>query len=250
MNDNNVLYQPPTDLLKDRIILITGASQGIGAEVALSYASHGATVVLLGRSTKKLARLYDTIEALDAPQPAAIPLDLAKATEVELEKVAEILYHEFGRLDGILHNAHAFTHLSPLVDQKLDEWLEMFRVNTAVPFALTRACLPLLKASADASVLLTSETHAITPKAYWGGYSVSKAGLATLLTIAASEWDNYPNLRMNMLVPGPVHSPFRTKTHPGETRESLPSISSLLPTYLYWMGKDSRGRTGETIFCG
>jgi NAD(P)-dependent dehydrogenase (short-subunit alcohol dehydrogenase family) len=237
------------DLLKDKVILVTGAGQGIGEAVALSYAHHGATVVLLGRNEKKLAKVYDAIEALGAPQPAAIPLDLAKVNENDLEKMVDVLSHEFGQLDGIVHNAHASTRPAPLINQKLDEWVELFRVNTAIPFALTRACLPLLKTSLDASVILTGETHAMHPKAYWGAYSASKAGLPHLLAIAASEWDNLSHFRINLLIPGPVHSPFRTKTHPGETRDEIPSISSLLPTYLYWMGKDSRGHSGEIIFC-
>lgn len=247
--DSWINYQAPIDLLKDKVILITGAGQGIGEAVALSYARHGATLILLGRNEKKLAKVYDAIEALGAPQPAALPVDLATVTENELEKIVDILSHEFGRLDGIVHNAHTSSCPSPLVNQKLDEWVKMFRVNTAIPFALTRACLPLLKLSPDASIILTGETHAMQPKAYWGAYSASKAGLPHLLAIAASEWDNLPNLRINLLVPGPVHSPFRTKTHPGETRDEIPPISSLLPTYLYWMGRDSHGHSGEIIFC-
>lgn len=248
MNSNRD-YQAPLDLLKDKIILVTGAGQGIGEAVALHYARYGATLILLGRNEKKLAKVYDRIEALGAPRPAAIPLDLSQATEVTLDKTVAVIYREFGRLDGLLHNAHSSRRLSPLINQKLDDWLEMFRINTAIPFALTRACLPLLKASSDASVLLTGETHALSPKAYWGGYSISKAGLSNFLAIATSEWDHLSHLRINMIVPGPVHSPFRTKTHPGEAKQELPPITSLLPIYLYWMGKDSRGRCGETIIC-
>lgn len=238
-------YQAPPKLLEGKVILITGAGQGIGKEVALSYAAHGASVILLGRNEKKLASVYDAIEALNAPTPAAIPLDLAKVDTVGLNKTAEVIQKEFGQLDGIVHNAHASAPPSPLLNQELEDWINLFRVNTAIPFALTKACMPLLKASSDASVILTGESHVLHPKAYWGKYSVSKAGLATFLTIAASEWDAFPNFRINMIIPGPVHSPFRTKTHPGETREELPAIASLLPTYLYWMGKDSHGRSGE-----
>lgn len=240
-------YQAPLKLLKDKVILITGAGQGIGREIALSYARHGATIVLLGRNEKKLTQVYDEIEALGAPTPAAIGLDLAKATTTELNTLAHFLRKEVGQLDGIVHNAHASFRPSPLLNQELEEWVNLFKVNTAIPFALTRACMPLLKVSKDASIILTSETHAIRPKAYWGSYGVSKAGLSTFLEIAASEWDNLPNLRINMIVPGPVHSPFRTKTHPGETREELPTIASLLPTYLYWMGEDSKGQSGHII---
>lgn len=242
-------YQAPPNLLENKVILITGAGQGIGREVALSYAAHGASVILLGRNEKKLNHVYDAIEALNAPKPAAITLDLAKVDTAGLNRVAEVIKSEFGQLDGIVHNAHASCPPSPLMNQTLEEWLVLFRVNTAIPFALTKACMPLLKVSRDASVILTGETHVVHPKAYWGKYSVSKAGLSHFLAIAASEWDCFPNFRINMIVPGPVHSPFRTKTHPGETREELAAIASLLPIYLYWMGRDSHGQTGEIVIC-
>ncbi|MDK2123337.1 SDR family oxidoreductase [Parachitinimonas caeni] len=240
-------YSAPSDLLKDRVIMVTGASQGIGEAAALALARHGATVVLIARTAKKLEKVYDAIEAAGGPQPAAIPFDLKSATDQDYENLANLVWKELGRLDGILHCAHGFSHLSPLLLQKVDEWVEMFRVNVAAPFGLTRACMPLLKRSPDAAVLLVSETHAQAPKAYWGGYAVTKSALSPFLTIAASEWDNLPNLRINMLVPGPVHSPFRTKTHPGESKDSLPSIESLLPGLLYWMGPASTGRSGELI---
>jgi len=121
-------------------------------------------------------------------------------------------------------------------------------VNLAAPFALTRACTYLLRAAPDASVILTSETHAVKPAAYWGGLAVSKSGLSALAIIQAQEWERFPNLRINVVVPGKVDSPLRNRTHPGEGRDSRLPIESLMPTYLYLAGEDSRGVSGQTFY--
>ncbi|WP_018748907.1 SDR family NAD(P)-dependent oxidoreductase [Chitiniphilus shinanonensis] len=240
-------YQAKADELKDRVILVTGAGQGLGEAAALAFARQGATVILLGRNEKKLARIYDAIEAAGGARPAAIPLDLAKASEAELAQMGMLIQREFGRLDGILHAANGFAFLSPLTSQKLDEWVDQFRVNVAAPFAMTRALLPLLEKSPDASVLVLGESHALQPKAYWGGYAVSKAGQRSWVEIAADEWDQLPNLRINLLVPGPIRSPFRTKTHPAESPDTLPATDSIVPSLLYWMGPASKGQSGQTV---
>ena len=241
-------YQPRPDLLKERVILITGAGKGIGRVAALTFARHAATVILHGRDVSRLEAVYDEIEAAGGPQPTILPLDLSTARDRDFENLALAIESQLKRLDGIVHNASHFTHLGPLDDQRLDEWLELLRVNLAAPFALTRACTYLLRAAPDASVILTSETHAVKPAAYWGGLAVSKSGLSALTTIQAQEWERFPNLRINVIVPGKVDSPLRNRTHPGEARDSRMPIEDLMPTYLYLAGQDSRGVSGQTFY--
>lgn len=240
-------YQAPQNLLKDRVILITGAGQGIGRTAALTFAAHGATVILHGRSLKKLEAVYDEIEAAGHPLPTIFPLDLNKAEDKDFAAMASGIGEQLGRLDGILHNAAKLDRPQPLEDQPLEQWLQLLRVNLAAPFALTRACLPLLKAAPDASILMTSETHGHTPAAFWGGFAVAKSGVETLVKIWAQELEVHPNLRINAVVPGPVQSPQRTRTHPGERKENLPQPDTLMPLYLYLMGQDSRGTSGQII---
>jgi len=235
------------DCLAGRVILVTGASQGIGRTAALAFAAHGATVVLLARSVRGLERVYDQIVSEGGPQPAAISLDLHGASETEFAGLAQQIRQELGRLDGILHCASYFYALSPLVNQTIEEWMSQFRVNTVAPFALTRACLPLLKASEDASVLFVGETHGLHPGPFWGAFGASKAGLAHLTRVAASEWEDMPNLRVNLLVPGPVNSPLRMRTHPGEDRSERADPEALVPHFLYWMSRQSAGHSGEII---
>lgn len=240
-------YFPAPDLLKERVILVTGAGQGIGRSAALAYAQHGATVLLLGRNQRRLDAVYDAIVDAGYPEPMALQLDLAQAGDDQLKALAQAIFEQLGRLDGILHNAARFDGLTPLELQPLDLWLGTLRVNLAAPAALTRACLPLLTRAPDSAVLFTSETHGHTPAAFWGAFAVSKSGLETLVKIWSEELTPHPHLRMNAIVPGPVRSPQRLISHPAENRELLAKPENLMPLYLYLMGPDSHGDNGRVF---
>jgi len=242
-------YRPDKNILKGRVILVTGAGQGIGRAAALEYAAHGATVILHGRKVDKLESVYDEIESEGGAQAAIIPFDLEKTEGKDFEVIAQAIKSQLGRLDGILHNASFIPNLTPLESHTFDQWLILLRVNLVAPISLTRACLPLLKASTDACVIMTSDTHGHYPAAYWGGFAVAKAGVEALVKIQAQEWEMHANLRINALIPGVVHTSQRTKTHPGEVKKNLVDPKDLMSTYLYLMGPASRGVTGKTIFC-
>lgn len=242
-------YQADKDLLDERVILVTGAGQGIGRAAALAYANHGATVILHGRKVEKLERVYDEIQALGRKEAIIFPFDFEKAEEKDFQAIADAIASQMGRLDGILHNA-AFTFgPMPLEIHTLKQWQVIMQVNLVAPAMLTRVCLPLLKASSDASVIMTSDTHGHEPSAYWGGFAVAKAGVEALVKIQSQEWELMPHLRINTLIPGPVHSPQRTKTHPGEVKHYLPQPQDLMGTYLFFMGPDSKGLSGKVISC-
>lgn len=243
MND----YQAPHRHLQDRVILVTGAGQGIGRTAALAFAAQGATVILLGKKVKKLEAVYDEIEATGGPQPLIFPLNLEKAGEAEYNGLAEGIYQQLGRLDGILHNASRFDNLSPLEIQTAEQFNGMLQVNLVAPFALTKACLPLLKRSTDASVVLTSTTAAHHPTAYWGAHAISKSAAETLVNIWALELETFPNIRINTVIPGAVQCPQRKKSHPGEVHDKLPKAEAIMPLYLYLMGHDSAGVSGQTF---
>lgn len=242
-------YPVKENLLKDRVILVTGAGQGLGRAAALTYAACGATVVLHGRKVEKLERVYDEIEALGKAGASIFPLDLEKAGDKDAAVMAHAIEQQLGRLDGILHNAAFLYGASPLEIQTNIQWRTMMHINLIAPFALTRACLPLLKNSPDASVIMTSDTHGHKPAAYWGGFAVAKAGVEALVKIQAEEWEILPHMRINAVVPGPVNTPQRAKTHPGEIKQTLPQPEDLMATYLYLMGPDSKAVSGQVIFC-
>lgn len=242
-------YQAPKDLLQGRVILVTGAGQGIGRAAALSFAEHGATVILHGRKTEKLEAVYDEIEAAGFPEAVIFPLDLFAAEDKDFESFAGGIKRQLGRLDGLLHNASHLDTLKKLEEHTLEQWQVSLRVNLMAPFALTRACLPLLKAAPDASILWTSETHGHNPSAYWGSFAVSKSAGESLVRIWSQELEMYPGMRVNAIVPGPIQSPQRVRTHPGEVTESLHEARSLMSFYLYLMGRDSLGVTGQVVEC-
>ncbi|MBT9590998.1 MAG: SDR family NAD(P)-dependent oxidoreductase [Thiobacillus sp.] len=242
-------YLPRSDLLAGRVILVTGASSGLGRSASLAYARHGATVALLARDADRLETVYDEIVASGGPEPAMFPYDLATADDRSLETLAGTIAHHLKRLDGVLHSAHQFYSLTPLELQTLEQWQALMRVNLIAPFALTRACLPLLKQAPDASIVFTGETHGHHPSAYWGGYAVAKSGLETLTRVWADELNSNEALRVNTLIPGQVATTLRTRTHPGLSPDSLPGIDALMPWYLYLMGEDSRSVRGQIIEC-
>jgi len=240
-------YQASPDLLKDRVILVTGAGQGIGKAAALAYAAHGAQIILLGRKVAKLESVYDEIQAASHTEALIFPVDLIKATEQEFTAMAEGIRQQIGRLDGILHNAAHFDVLSPLEIQTARQFEQMLRVHLLAPFSLTKACLPLLKKSPDASIIFTSTTAAQTPAAFWGAHAISKAAADHMTKIWALELENVRNLRMNTIVPNAVQSPQRNRSHPGEVHAKLPPIETRMSAYLYLMGPDSTGVSGKTF---
>lgn len=240
-------YSARPDLLANRTILITGAGEGIGRTAALCFARHGATVVLLGRTTEKLTSLYDEIEAAGYPQAAVVPLDLATATMSDYQQLAHLLEQEFGSLDGLLHNAAVLGDITVLQQYDPDTWDHVLAVNLSAPFRLTQTLLPLLKASADASVVFTSSSVGRRGRAFWGAYAVSKAGVESLTQILADELDNTSNIRVNCINPGGTHTRMRRYAYPAENPAQLPLPQDIMSLYLYLMGPDSLGVSGQSL---
>jgi NAD(P)-dependent dehydrogenase (short-subunit alcohol dehydrogenase family) len=167
-------------LIKDKVILVTGASDGIGRAAAKTYAAYGATVLLLGRDLKKLDAVYDEIEAAGGAQPAIIPLNFSAALPSDFEQLAITIEQEFGRLDGILHCAGVLGDITPLEMYDPDTWDEVMKINLRAPYMLTQQLLALLKNAPDASIIFMSSSVGRQARAFWGAYSVSKAGVENL----------------------------------------------------------------------
>jgi NAD(P)-dependent dehydrogenase (short-subunit alcohol dehydrogenase family) len=240
-------YTPPVDLLRERVILITGAGSGIGRAVANSCAAHGATVVLLGPIERQLEAVYDEIENAGHTQPAMYVMDLEKAGEEDYTGLLGSLAQAFGRLDGLVHNAAVLPFLSRIDDYDLQAWEQVMRVNLTAPFLLTQACLPLLRQSADASVIFTSDTVGRQGKAYWGAYGVSKFGLEGLMQILADELRGNSPIRVNSVDPGPVRTDLRVKVYPGADPRQWATPDAIVNPYLYLLGSDGRAVTGQAL---
>jgi NAD(P)-dependent dehydrogenase (short-subunit alcohol dehydrogenase family) len=240
-------YQATQKLLQERIILVTGAGDGIGRAAAFSFAGKGATVILLGLTLSKLEATYDAIEAAGYPQPAIYPLNLESATQTEYAELAQTLNREFGQLHGILHNAALLGQRTPLENYETEVWHQVMQVNVNAGFMLTQALLPLLAIPADASVLFTSSDVGRVGKAYWGAYSVSKFATEGLAQILAQELEKTSNIRVNVINPGATRTNMRAKAYPGEDPNRNPTAGDIMLLYLYLMGPDSIGTNGQSL---
>jgi NAD(P)-dependent dehydrogenase (short-subunit alcohol dehydrogenase family) len=243
------IYSPAPNLLQDRVVLVTGASDGIGKAVAQAAAAHGARVILHGRNVRKLEAVYDSIVAAKQARPSILPLDFEKAGAEEYEKLAAALDQEFGRLDALLHNAGMLGERAPIEHHDVAKWMRTLHVNVNAPFILTRYCLPLLKRSADPSIVFTSSGVVPRPRAYWGAYLVSKWASDGLMHMLSDELENRPAVRVNGINPGKVRTNMRLQAYPGEDPETLPMPDSIVRPYLFLLGPDSRGVTGRTFDC-
>ncbi len=240
-------YQPPEDLLADRTILVTGAGDGIGRVAAQTFAAHGATVILLGRTLAKLESVYDAIEDAGGKQPAIYPMNLEGATEHNYLELAKTLEKEFGSLEGLLHNAAQLRLLSRIDDYDAQTWFQVMQVNLNAPFMLTQACLPLLRRAEDASLLFTSDSVGREAKAYWGAYAVSKFGLEGLMQVLAEETRGSSAIRVNSIDPGPTRTNLRAHAYPGEDPSTVKLPEALMPIYLWLMGPDSIDTSGQGL---
>lgn len=240
-------YQAPQDLLKDRVILVTGAGDGIGRACALTCAAHGATVVLIGRTPSKLEAVYDEIEAAGFPQPALCPLNLETALEKDYLDLADQLFDTFGKLDGLVHNAALLGPRTMLDNVKADAWLQLMQVNVNAPFLLSKSMMPLLRAAPDASVVCVSSSVGRKGRAYWGPYAVSKFALEGMMQVFADEQDGTSAIRFNSLNPGATRTSMRAAAYPGEPPETNPEPAQIMPAFLYLLGPDSKTISGQAL---
>lgn len=239
-------YSARPDLLKDRIIMVTGAGRGIGEAAAKTYAAHGATVLLLGKNEENLNRVYDEIEAAGHPQPAVIPFNLETALPHQYDELAATVEREFGRLDGLLHNAAIVGPLTPIEQLSGENFMRVMQINVNAMFMLTSTLLPLLKLSSDASVIFTSSSVGRKGRAYWGSYAVSKFATEGLMQVLADELDG-TTVRANSINPGATRTDMRAKAYPGENPLANPLPAEIMPVYLYLMGGDSVEINGKAL---
>lgn len=237
-------YQAAPTALQGKTILVTGAGDGIGRAAAMSYAAHGATVVLLGRTEAKLEAVYDDIEQAGGPKPALVPMDLAAITEEQAANLAGHLEAEFGFLDGLLHNASLLGERRSIASSTWHSWREVMQVNVNAAFLLTRELLPLLQAAPAASVVFTSSGVGRVGKAFWGVYAASKFATEGIMQVLAAELENTSQVRVNCINPGATNTAMRRAAYPAETPTDNPSPGEIMETYLYLISDDSAGVTG------
>lgn len=243
LEDPVVHYQTKSDLLNHRIILVTGASDGIGREAALTYACYGAEVILMGRNSEKLQQVKEAIDQLNKCAAHTVVFDLAEATPERCHQIAEQLSQQFSRLDGVLHNAGILGEIVPLAELDPQIWQQVMNINLDATFFLTQALLPLLLKSDAGSLVFTTSSVGRTGRAGWGAYAVSKFATEGMMQVLADEYKTQA-LRVNCINPGGTRTKMRASAFPQEDANKLKTPADLMPLYLYLMGDDSRRKTG------
>ena len=240
-------YHAPADLLKDRIILVTGAGDGIGKAAALAFARLGATLILVGKTVEKLEQVYDQIEREGGAQPAIVPLNLETASAIEYRNIADSLNQEFGRLDGLLLNAAILGDMRPLEFYPVDLFEKVMKVNVNAQFLLVRHLMPLLRQSDQGSIIFTTSSVGRVGRANWGAYAISKFATEGMMQTLADETRNTSAIKVNCINPGATRTRMRANAYPAEDPATVCPPEAVLNLYFYLMGKDSAGVTGQSL---
>ena len=240
-------YKPGLNHLEKRIILVTGAGDGIGKAVAIGAAKSGATVILAGRTVAKLEQVYKLIIEAGGPEPSIYPVDLAGATAKDYDDLGVLIDEQFGRLDGLLHNAAILGLRSPLTNYSSELWSKVIQVNLTAQFQMTQRLMTVLEKSQDASVIFTTSGVGRVGKAFWGAYAVSKFAIEGMVQTWASEVEGLGSVRINAINPGATRTNMRAQAFPGENPNDLKTPEDILPAYLYLLGQDSIGVNGQSI---
>ena len=239
-------YQAQENCLLNKTILITGAGDGIGKTLALQCAEYGATVILLGKTVKKLEAVYDQIEAMGKQQASILPLDLKGATEEHYEDLADTIKREFGKLDGLVHNAGQLGVLGPFAQIEKSSWDEVLQINLTSQFMLTKALIPVLELSPSASTIFTTSGVGNKGRAFWGAYSVSKFATEGMMQTLADEFES-SSLRFNAINPGATRTSMRASAFPAEDVSLLKTTLEIMPVYLYLLSDESKSVTGQRL---
>jgi NAD(P)-dependent dehydrogenase (short-subunit alcohol dehydrogenase family) len=213
--------------LQDRVALITGASRGIGAALALELAKLGAQCVLVARTQGGLEEVDDAIRSAGGKPATLLPFDLQKA-EKDIDMIGPSIVERFGRLDILVHNAGVLNKLTPVAHIEPRDWAEVMAVNLTASWRLIRSCDPPLRASDAGRAVFVTTGRVLRPRAYWGMYGASKAGMEHLVTTWAQEVEGTP-LRVNLVDPEIVATKMRAAAMPGEDPATIPQPADVAP---------------------
>jgi len=239
-------YQIKDNALTGKIILVTGAGAGIGRQAAITYAKLGATIILLGKTVKKLEDVYDEIVKQGSPEPAIIPLDLNGATKQNYLDMSATIEEQFGQIDGALLNASMLGDLTPFTQISEEMWDEIMQVNVKAQFLIAQALIPAMKKATNASLIFTSSGVGSQGRAFWATYSVSKFATEGMMQVIADEYEN-STLRTNAINPGATRTQMRSTAYPAENKKTLATPEDIMPLYVYLMSEDSKDVNGQVL---
>jgi len=238
------LYNAPKNLLKDKVILVTGGGSGIGRQAGLTFTAFGAEVILLGKNSSNLNETYSLFEKNNLKKPI---LQAITAEEEDFKKISEAVFKEFGKLDGLLNNASILGTKTSIQNYDIKEWRRVSKINFESSLLLTRSLLPILLIPDNSSIAFTSSGVGRKGKAYWGAYAISKFATEGLVQILSEELEKTSGIRVNAINPGAVRTKMRAEAYPAEDPNTLKNPKEIMNAYLFLMGIDSLGITGKSI---
>ena len=241
------LYNAPKNLLKDKVILVTGGGSGIGRQAGLTFAAFGAEVILLGKNSSNLNETYSLFEKNNLKKPILQAIDFEIAEEEDFKKISEEVLKEFGKLDGVLNNASILGTKTSIQNYDINEWRRVSNINFESSLLLTRSLLPVLQIPDNSSIVFTSSGVGRKGKAYWGAYAISKFATEGLVQILSEELEKTSGIRVNAINPGAVRTKMRAQAYPAEDPKTLKNPKDIMNAYLFLMGIDSLGITGKSI---
>lgn len=218
----------PADALQGRLILVTGATRGIGRAVALACAHAGAELIITGRTIGALEELDDDISAMGGKSTI---VELDQTDKPAMPRLANVIEKRWGRLDGFVANAGQLGQMAPMAHIDPEGFERTLEVNLVSVWHQIAAFEPLLLAAPAGRAVLVSSGAAYGPRAFWGGYAVSKAGLEAMGRVWAAE-NEKNNLRINIINPGATATAMRKEAYPGEDATTLPSPEDIAPAFI------------------
>lgn len=234
-------YKPGEDLLSNKFIIITGATDGIGKALAKSCAQLGSELLLIAKNKKKLSSLIEELAQFSDADHRSYLIDFSIAGETDYIKFAEYIAQQNKPIDSLILNAGYMEALQGIRNYQLELWLRTITVNQHAPFMLAKCCIPLLERSDDPSIIFS--THDCN-KAYWGAYGVAKSAQLGMMKILANELDGDKPIRVNGVDPSPVRTKLRLTNFPGINPEDFAAPEDVITPYLYFIGPDSKNITG------
>tara|TARA_B110000003_G_scaffold71690_1_gene72992 strand:- start:6577 stop:7320 length:744 start_codon:yes stop_codon:yes gene_type:complete len=238
------------DHLKDKNILITGASKGIGRSLAVNLSKHKANVILLARNEDLLDSLYDEIKEKYNTNPMIIGCDLSQFEEDEAQEIANVVSKNYKCLDALINNASILKKMSSVNDYDLKSWKKVLNVNLTSAFLLSKYLMPLMMDSKLPRIIFTSSGVANKGKAYWGAYSVSKAGIKNLSEILNDELNSLTNFKVFNFNPKETRTEMRALAYPAENPSSVKAPDELINYYLWMLSERSTSSSKTHINFG
>ena len=230
--------------LAEKNILVTGASKGIGREVAMSLSEYGANVILLARDENDLDAVYDEIVHNHKTSPMIIKCDLNQLDESKAQEIVNVLSENISCLDGLIHNAAILGKMASIIDYDLITWNKVMQTNLTSSYLLTKFLSPMMEQSTNPRIIFTSSGVVKKGRAFWGAYAVSKTAIKSMSEILQDELEPISNIKVFNFDPGATRTSMRAFAYPAEDPKTLKDASSITDYYL-WMLSDYSNHTNN-----